>query len=408
MLHSLFRAGLAMGLFGLLLVPGTASAQDRRVRHVQDEAGLFGKDAIEQANRTIKEISDHHHKDLFIETVEKGPEDKVDRAKWSHERFQNAKVNGVYVVFSKHPAFYRIEVGNNTREEGYFTKANVDALVEDLNEMIKEKKGRDAMLKKITSYTLETMDKHPRKKAGGEPAPRQAPVVHDAPAPVHVRGGDNHPNWLSAILPWVCLIVGGLVVVWIIFAIIRALTGMGGGGYGYGGGYGGGMMGGGGGFFTGMLGGLFGSMAGMWIYNNMFGGHASYMPNGQVDWGGGGNQGAAGNDGDTDTSGAGGGGDGDWGDNGGGADAGGGKGDDGGDGGGKGGDDDAGGGGGDWGGGGDAGGGDAGGGGDWGGGGDAGGDWGGGGGGGDFGGGGGDFGGGGGGGCGGGGGGGDW
>ena len=59
------------------------------------------------------------------------------------------------------------------------------------------------------------------------------------------------------------------------------------GGYicGYGGGYG---YGGGGGFFTGMLGGMFGSMAGMWMYNNMFGGHATYGSNGNVNWGGGG------------------------------------------------------------------------------------------------------------------------
>src|SRR5271168_1017592 len=135
MLHSLFRAGLAMCLFGLLLVPGAASAQDRRVRHVQDDAHLFGKEAIEQANAVVTNIHDRHHKDLFIESVEKGPEEKKERAEWARARFNNDKIDGVYVVFSKTPPFYQIEVGNKTRSEGYFTKDNIDELVKDLNEM---------------------------------------------------------------------------------------------------------------------------------------------------------------------------------------------------------------------------------------------------------------------------------
>jgi uncharacterized protein len=394
MLHSLFRAGLAMGLFGLLLVPGTAWAQDRRVRHVQDDAHLFSKEAISDANAVIAKIHDRHKKDLFIETVKEGPKEKADRPKWSRDRFNEYKLDGVYVVFCKEPHFFRIEDGNKTRATGFFGAEDV----KELERIIKEKQTNDEMLKRIANFVLDTMDQHaPKKKADAPVVQKQAPVVNNDPPPVVHRNAPDTgmPAWVG----WVCIGVAVLAVIWIIFAIIRAVTGMmgGGGGYGYGGG--GGMMGGGGGgFFTGMLGGLFGAMAGMWIYNNMFGGHATYGADGGVNWGGG-NQGGGG---DTDT-GASGGGD-DWGGGQGddAADAGGGKGgDDGGDGGGKGGDDDGGGGGGDWGGDAGGGGGDAGGGGggDWGGGGDAGG--------GDFGGGGGGCGGGGGGGCGGGGGG-DW
>src|SRR5258708_1552828 len=99
MLHSLCRAGLFAALFGLLFVPGMAWAQKdapkgARPHHVNDDANLFGKDAIAQANRTIDKIKKAHGKDLFIETVESGPADKKDRAKWTEKRFNNFAVDG--------------------------------------------------------------------------------------------------------------------------------------------------------------------------------------------------------------------------------------------------------------------------------------------------------------------------
>jgi uncharacterized protein len=380
-------------LLGLVFVPSVAFAQDRRVRHVQDDAHLFSKDAIREANVTVDKIHDIHKKDLFIETVAEGPE-KAMMTKWARERFNNAKVDGVYVVFSKKPHAFRIVVGDHTLGK-YFTQTNIA----ELEKVIEAKQSADEMLSRVASFTLSAMNEHHKpadapKKNVAAPVPPQVAQHQPAiePGPIH------HQNSLPPWVGWVCMIGAVLLVVWVVFAIIRAITGMmgggyGGGGYGMGGG-GYGMGGGGGGFFTGMLGGLFGSMAGMWLYNNMFGGHATYGPNGNVNWGGGGGDygggDAAGSDADTGVGGTGGGDYGAGDDDAGGAAGGG----------------DAGGGGGDWGGGGDAGG-DAGGGGggDWGGGGDAGGgDWGGG----DAGGGGGDWGGGGGGDFGGGGGGGDW
>ena len=67
---------------------------------------------------------------------------------------------------------------------------------------------------------------------------------------------------------WICLGLCVLLGVWLVIGIIRAFTGGGGGGGGYGGG-----GGGGGGFGSSLMGGLFGAMAGMWLYNSMFGGH---------------------------------------------------------------------------------------------------------------------------------------
>jgi uncharacterized protein len=132
----------------------------------------------------------------------------------------------------------------------------------------------------------------------------------------------------SGIWGYVCIGLAVLLGIWLIFGLIRAFSGGGGGG---GGGPGGGG-GGGGGFMTGLLGGLFGAMAGMWLYNNLLGGHTDSSA-----WGGdnslGDSGGSAGESGTGDFSGdsgsggdydGGSGGGGDWG---GGGDTGGGGGD---------------------------------------------------------------------------------
>src|SRR5262249_15110840 len=157
----------------------------------------------------------------------------------------------------------------------YFTEADRDE-VKDLLKSNLGKNPNQALLK-VVRYTSDTMDRHhpPKPAEGPKVNPAQQPVIHpnnQVDRPMREHGMNN--SWVG----WVCMIVAVLVVVWVIFAIIRAIIGMFSGGYGgYGGGpgYGGGYGYGGGGFFTGMLGGLFGSMAGMWIYNNMFGGHAT-------------------------------------------------------------------------------------------------------------------------------------
>src|SRR6266542_5111605 len=105
MLHSLGRIGLTAVLFGLLFVPSVSLAQkDVRPRHVHDEAKLFSKEAITQANLTIEKIKKAHKKDLFIETVEKGPEDKDARNNWAKTRFNDYGIDGIYIVVGKDPS----------------------------------------------------------------------------------------------------------------------------------------------------------------------------------------------------------------------------------------------------------------------------------------------------------------
>src|SRR5260370_3734333 len=69
----------------------------------------------------------------------------------------------------------------------------------------------------------------PQKK---ETAPAKQPARGKHHEPVANPGENTMPPWVG----WVCGIVVVLLVVWIVFPIIRAMTGaMGGGGYGYGG-----------------------------------------------------------------------------------------------------------------------------------------------------------------------------
>ena len=84
--------------------------------------------------------------------------------------------------------------------------------------------------------------------------------AHAAQAPNHNAGGTP---WLTYVL----IGIGVFLVIMLIRGVLRGLSGGGVGGPGMAGG-----GGGGGGFFSSMLGGMFGAAAGMWMYNNFFGG----------------------------------------------------------------------------------------------------------------------------------------
>jgi hypothetical protein len=384
------RWGLVPTLIaGWLLLPSTALALTPQV---YDHGKFFDAKTIEKANDLLKRIEKVHKKDVVVITYDKIPDDVLARIKydpknrksffhqWAQHEAKAGEVNGIVILIAKDQnhngtTWVEEDVGENTRDKE-FKEADRD----DLHNIFtnKWKEDHNAALLDGLQFIDGRMTFHQRQR-GSQPGAVTPPTTTTTTAAHHDNAGWN-------IFGLVCIGLCVLLGIWLIVGLIRAFSGGGyaGGGPGYAGGYGGGYGGGGGGFFPGLLGGLFGGMAGMWLYNNMFGGggfhqggwessaHAGQSTGGGTDdvrpsdegqgfsGGGGDVDGGSGGDVDGGDAGGGGGGGGDWG----------------------------GGGGGDWGGGGDAGGG---GGGDWGGGGDAGGgggDWGGGGGG-DFGGGGG-------------------
>src|SRR5262245_43260332 len=103
-------------LLGSLALTGTVYAQKGPPVTVQDDAGLFSKDAIAKANREIDRIKADFKKDLVIETVAEPParpKDVSDDPKsesfkkffdnWAVQRAKNHHVNGVGVFLLKKP-----------------------------------------------------------------------------------------------------------------------------------------------------------------------------------------------------------------------------------------------------------------------------------------------------------------
>ena len=160
MLHPTHKIGLAVILCGLLLFPNAMWGQKGKPREIQDEAKLFGGKAIEDANSIIAKIKEKHQKDLWIETVEKGPE-KAAAAKWAEKRASTAGIDGVYIVITTEPRHFEIVIGKKTREKGYFTDANRDEVKKILSKNLKD--NRDEALVKIAQYTLDTMNEYAKK-----------------------------------------------------------------------------------------------------------------------------------------------------------------------------------------------------------------------------------------------------
>jgi len=92
-------------------------------------------------------------------------------------------------------------------------------------------------------------------------APQGRPL-HATPPPAKPAGAE------SSMLRWIVIAVGVFGGVWLLMAVMRAMSGgSGGGGAGSMGGAG---VGGGGGFMTSLLGGLFGAAVGNWMYDSFF------------------------------------------------------------------------------------------------------------------------------------------
>src|SRR5262249_25765873 len=183
-----------------------------------------------------------------------------------------AKVSGVFVLISKKPTFLADPVVGNETRKHLFTRENGTELGKTFLAKLKANDPDAALLEGVAYVRRVMSENYPatqKRRPGGQPGG----VVNQPGRVNNQRGGA--PMEGNSIWGWGCAGIGVLLVVWLIFGLIRAFSGMGGGHGGYGGGMGGGMGGGGGGFFTGLLGGLFGAMAGSWIYNNFFGGHHS-------------------------------------------------------------------------------------------------------------------------------------
>ena len=276
------KFAMALGLTGALLLALPAQAS----KAVSKEAGnlvvfgnseskLFTQDGIDRAKSAFGGVQFDHGLHMTIDTYAEVPEgkkaalaatgeDKVRRAKffrdWAHER---ATDKGPYVLICHKPGHIEVIVDKQSRERG-FTDENRSKLKDILLKGFQDAKDkpeaeqlqiRDNALKAGIDYVISDLK-------------GTATIAANKPASGKAASGSTG----MGIGGWICIGVVVLLVIWVAIALFRALSGGGGGG----GGMGGGGGGGGGGFMSSMFGGLFGAMAGMWIYNSMFGGGSMF------------------------------------------------------------------------------------------------------------------------------------
>ncbi len=299
-------------LAALWLLPAGPAAGQKNIPafKVIDNAGIFSSKAEQKADEEIAQIKRRTGKDLLIETfrsAEDAPSALVKKSdlknkegrvrffkEWALERANTSRVNGIYLLICMKPRYVESVVGEQTRKRGAFTPENAATLRKKIQAHMPE--DPDEALRAAVSYVASVLPAET--KASDSPFTVPTGKVQTTPPPTRRETGPttNRTGSLSfaPLLSCVCIGLFLLVAAWGVFGLIRAFTrprtpagpgydrppgqaGPGYGGPGYGGpGYGApGYGGGGGGFLSSMLGGLFGAGAGMWLYNNIFGGHAS-------------------------------------------------------------------------------------------------------------------------------------
>jgi uncharacterized protein len=269
------------------LLPGAAqadaSAQAPRAGilyvYGNEETQLFSDAGIRQARAALEKYSFPAGLEVIFDLYPKPPRGEVPANSQKAEQFWRqlaqelavgSKAKGIYVLIVRSPGHVHVLADKATRSRG-FTHDDEKKLVGILtkgfreaaqahkqNETHKALELRDqALLEAVNFIGANLQGTTPPLETGGS---RQT-----GPAPIVAHEGNN-------LAGWICIGLMVLLGVWLIIGIVRAITGMGAAPAGAGGPAGGG---GGGGFFSSLLGGLFGSMAGMWLYNNLFGGGSS-------------------------------------------------------------------------------------------------------------------------------------
>jgi hypothetical protein len=246
---------------------------------VEDSANLFSRDAIRQAKEEFATLKSTHERQVTIQTLASLPAADAEALKkiesndkaamnrfWSDFTKKEARADrakGVFILVCRSPGHVHVIADKPMRDQGFTDskESNIrQILFEGFAAAAKEKDAAVAQSIRDKGLMAAVNELRYDVPVTTNPTSTTKNGAKDAPSAEHI-------NWTK----WICIGISVLLGLWLVIGLIRAFSGGGGGG---GGGYGGGG-GGGGGFFTGLLGGMFGAMAGMWLYNNMFGGGTS-------------------------------------------------------------------------------------------------------------------------------------
>lgn len=134
-------------LAGLLVFVGPAAAVFPPP--VRDDGKFFAAEALEKANKKVKQIYEEYGKDVVIETFAAIPADLEKKYKevgkkeffadWARTRATALGVHGVYVLICKSPGRIEVEVDKETRKKA-FTLGDRDKLVQKIADKFREKK----------------------------------------------------------------------------------------------------------------------------------------------------------------------------------------------------------------------------------------------------------------------------
>ena len=263
-LRSLFASTAALVLSVASATAGMAGIEDR--------GEFFSESAKATAGRQIADLQGRLKKDFTIETwkaipVEAGAAPNAsDKAavgrfmeQWAEKQAREKRVNGVFALLVKSPPHLQVVVGNDTQKKA-FTLRDRDQLVSVMLGKLRAK-DYDAALLDGVSFVSSTMRAHASSVPGALATGESASNGFNVERPQGAAREKNSWGWL------VPLLVVGLGV-WLVMALFRALRGGGSSTAP-------GMSGQGGGFMSSLMGGLFGAAAGMWMYNQFFGGSSS-------------------------------------------------------------------------------------------------------------------------------------
>jgi hypothetical protein len=115
---------------------------------IKDDAKLFSAEAVEKANKKIREIYSTYKKDVVIETYAAIPADLEKKFKdkgkaeffkeWAATRGKELGLNGLYILICKEPRYLYMEV--DTRSKKAFKTSDGEKLKKTLFTAFKEKK----------------------------------------------------------------------------------------------------------------------------------------------------------------------------------------------------------------------------------------------------------------------------
>ncbi|MDE2506026.1 MAG: TPM domain-containing protein, partial [Planctomycetota bacterium] len=249
---------------------------------VRDNGGMFSPAAIRKAEEALDAIERDHHVPVLIETIDSVGDRKINEL--ALELDKKSGRQGIFILMAKaeHLMSNTLVASETVKKFGVdedHRKAIRDAFLDEF-----KKKDFDGGLLRGVEAIDHVLSRSVRKsRASGPVAPGLPGAAARPRGPAGGKGeGGFNMGWLIGL---VVLLFVVMIVLRVIGAIFRAITGGGGapgygpgamgrpgyGGPGYGGpGYGGG--GGGGGFMSGLFGGLGGALAGNWLYDQ-FRGH---------------------------------------------------------------------------------------------------------------------------------------